>query len=346
MEPKEILSKLVEGRDLEELEAEELADAIVEGKVPETLTASILTALRIKGEKPEEILGFVRSMRKHMVQVDQCNQCVDTAGTGGDGLSTMNASTASAIAVGGQVNVMKHGNRAMSGRSGSADFLEEMGYNIYMDSIKVREAIKVSGFAFLFAQLYHPAMKNVANVRRTLGIKTVFNLLGPLTNPAGVKRQVMGVFSKNYMRIIGEVAVRLGYERLLVVHGEPGIDELSPIGNTWIVEVKGTRIDEFVVSPSDFGISGVKLEDLKVSSPRESVEKFLRALKGRDLPSLRFLAMNMGAALLAGGKVKDLLDGYEQAISLREEILKSLQLKIEASGGDLKKFRKFKEVLE
>ncbi|WP_256201738.1 anthranilate phosphoribosyltransferase [Sulfuracidifex metallicus] len=200
------LRKLVEKRDLTSDEAFYIASSIMKGELPDALVAGILIALRMKGETPDEIASFVRSMRSFMIKAEGSPNSIDTAGTGGDGMNTVNVSTASAIAVSSVVPVFKHGNRAVSSSSGSADVLEAFGYDINVKPEEVSPLVRKTNFVFLFAQLYHPAMRNVAPIRKTLGVRTLFNVLGPFTNPASVKRQVIGVFSKDYMNVLIETA--------------------------------------------------------------------------------------------------------------------------------------------
>lgn len=334
---REILTKITERKDLSEEEAEIISNEIMKGNLNEILTSAILVALKTKGEAAEEIAGFARSMRENAIKVSLGTSALDTAGTGGDGLGTINVSTISAILVSQVYPVAKHGNRAASSRSGSADFLEALGYNISITPDKAIEIFSKSNFVFLFAQLYHPAMKNVANVRKTLGIRTIFNLLGPLTNPALVKRQVMGIFSKDYMQRVAEAAVRLDYDKLIMVYGEPGMDEVSPVGKTIIYEISRNKIERYTEDFTEIIKKEVKLEDLLVKNSEESVIKVLRGIKGKDASINEFIKVNSAVALYAAGIVNDYKDGYEYSSQLISTVLDKIK-EIIALNGDLNKF--------
>lgn len=343
MEFSSYLRKIVDGDNLSESEAENIALKIMAGEVPDTLVAAILVALRMKGEAVSEVVGFAKAMRAMAVGIE-AEDAIDTAGTGGDGYSTFNVSTASALLVSIVHPVAKHGNRAVSGRSGSADVLETLGYNINVPPDKAIELLKRTNFVFLFAPLYHTAMKRVASIRRALGIRTIFNILGPLTNPARTKRQIIGVFSRSYMRIVAEATARLSYRRAFIVHGEPGIDEVSPSGTTYVYEVRGSKIDYFTVVPEDFGAKRVSLERLTVSTPEESAVRLLRAAKGRDRDVAEFIKMNSALALYVAEKCRDVKDCYEYSSQLMEGLLKKIEEIIE-SNGDVARFRRLEEAV-
>ncbi|MEM0169054.1 MAG: anthranilate phosphoribosyltransferase [Metallosphaera sp.] len=337
MEPKDFLKKITEGKSLSEDESKELADLIMEGSIPESLVGAILVGLRMKGETPEEIIGFTKSMREHALKLE-AKHTLDTAGTGGDGFGTINVSTASALAVSLVYPVAKHGNRAASSKSGSADFLEAVGYNIQVPPERAKRLIEQDNFAFLFAQLYHPSMKNVAPVRKALGIRTIFNILGPLTNPAGSERQVMGVFSRSTMKSLSIAATRLSFEKLLLIHGEPGIDEVSPQGRTYVIEVSKDRIDEYVLDFKEITGKEAPISRLIALDPADSVKRVIRGSKGVDKDVEYFLRINVDVALYAAGLVKDFKEGYE----LSEELIRKLPSKIESvvkGNGDLTKFQ-------
>ena len=227
MEYRDLLKKIVDGASLESEEARKLALDIMDGTIPDVVVSAILVALRMKGETVDEITGFAKAMRERAIRISG-EYAIDIVGTGGDGFSTLNVSTASALLTSIKYPVAKHGNRAVSGKTGSADVLEALGYRIEVEPSEAAKLLKETRFVFLFAPLYHPAMKRVAPIRRALGIRTIFNVLGPLTNPANVKRIVIGVFSKSYAEKVAEAASRLGYEKAVIVYGEPGIDEVSP----------------------------------------------------------------------------------------------------------------------
>jgi len=334
------LDKIVNRIDLSDLEAEELAIKIMNGDIPDVVVSAILIALRMKGEAPSEIIGFVRAMRRFANRIN-AEFAIDTAGTGGDGLGTFNASTASAILTSIVHPVAKHGNRAVSGRSGSADVLEVLGYNISIEPLKAYELLKKTNFVFLFAPLYHPAMKRVAPIRRALGVRTIFNILGPLANPGGTRRQVIGVFSKSFMPIIAEAISRLDYERVVLVHGEPGIDEVSTHGNTYIYEISGTRIEEYIISPEDLGAKRVDINRLVVSSPEESAIRMLRASKGFDRDVAEFIKINTAFALYIAGKARDPRDGYEYSSQLLPQLIDRIE-ELVKYNGDESRFRYIK----
>jgi anthranilate phosphoribosyltransferase len=324
-------------KDLESGEAELIANAIMKNEIPEIQTAGLLVALSMKGESPEEIVGFARAMRANALRIDFPDS-LDTAGTGGDAFNTTNESTASALILSQIFPVAKHGNRAVSSKSGSADVLEALGYNISVSQEKAIELIKSTNFVFLFAQLYHPAMKNVANVRRTLGIRTIFNILGPLTNPAGTKYQMIGVFSKDFLQKLAEASIKLGYERVFLYHGEPGIDEVSPSGYTYIYEVYSNKTESYKVHYSEFGLKEpTSLDKLVVSTAEDSAIRILRGILGLEKSVRDFIAINVSVGLKLLGKVKDYKDGYEYAIQLISSSLPHIRRIIE-SNGDVKKF--------
>ncbi|ACP48621.1 anthranilate phosphoribosyltransferase [Sulfolobus islandicus Y.N.15.51] len=333
----DILKKLINKSDLEIDEAEELAKAIIRGEVPEILVSAILVALRMKGESKNEIVGFARAMRELAIKIDVPN-AIDTAGTGGDGLGTVNVSTASAILLSLINPVAKHGNRAVSGKSGSADVLEALGYNIIVPPERAKELIHKTNFVFLFAQYYHPAMKNVANVRKTLGIRTIFNILGPLTNPANAKYQLMGVFSKDHLDLLSKSAYELDFNKVILVHGEPGIDEVSPIGKTFMKIVSKRGIEEVKFDVTDFGISSIPIDKLIVNSAEDSAIKIVRAFLGKDEHVAEFIKINTAVALFALDKVSNFKEGYEYAKYLIENSVNKLN-EIISLNGDLTKLK-------
>jgi anthranilate phosphoribosyltransferase len=285
------------------------------GGVDEALGAAVLMGLRVKGEAAEEIAGFAKALRDSCIKIplgEELDRFIDTAGTGGDGFGTLNASTIAALVsayLG--AHVIKHGNRSVSSTSGSADFLEALGFNIEIPPKKVAEMALKYRFSFAFAPAYHPAMRNVMPVRRKLGIRTIFNLIGPLANPALVTRQLIGVADSSLIDVMAQAAMMLGFEKAVLVHGEPGIDEVSVFGKTIVVEVNGRRIDKYLVEPRDLGLREYRIEDVHVSSPRESVERFKRAVASADLASRDFITANTAFALYVAGIVRDLKDGVE-----------------------------------
>jgi len=309
---RDILLKIIGGSGLSRDESSELCGMMLNGSLSEAQVGAALAALAARGETPEEIAGFASAMRESAVRID-VEADLDIVGTGGDDRMTFNASTSASLLLAGRLRVLKHGNRAVSSSSGSADFLEALGYNINMDPSSARMALEKTGFAFAFAQLYHPAMKAVAPVRRQLGVRTIFNMLGPLTNPASIRSRIIGVFSPDIMRKMAEAAIALGIRRAAIVHGEPGIDEVSPVGRTKMLIIDGQRIKKMEVEAEELGIKGIRAGDIAVSSPQESASRFLRALRGSDYPALKFMLVNAAVALYVAGAASSVADGMQIA---------------------------------
>ena len=237
-----LIEKLLNKKNLDEKEAESVVDNIISGNINELQTGAILTGLRTKGETPREILGFINGMRKHMIKINIGKSAVDTCGTGGDGAGTFNVSSAAAIvAAAAGIKIAKHGNRAVSSQSGSADFYEALGINIFLNPDRSKHLYEKTGFVFLFAQLYHPAMKRIAPVRKNLGFKTIFNNLGPFLNPAQVERQIIGVPDEQTAIILAEVALDLKYKHVLIFSSENHTDELSVSCLSTIIEIKNKK---------------------------------------------------------------------------------------------------------
>ena len=335
----EILEKVLQKKDLSFEEAKEVARAIMSGSLTEAQMAGILVALRAKGETPEELAGFATAMREAALKVGPWREALDTAGTGGDKLGTFNASTAAAILASKVTKVAKHGNRSVSSKSGSADFLEALGYNIAVQPSEAESLISSSNFVFLFAQLYHPAMKNVAPVRKSLGVRTIFNLLGPLTNPAGVGRQVIGVFSHAFMDKMAEALSLLKTDFVVLVHGDPGIDEVSVSGPTTLLLVKGDSMESMKVSPEDLKVKRAEITELVVNNSEDSAIRFLRALIGKDGSVRAFIKANLAVALFAARAVRDVYDGAELADQLISEGLDTVRTVI-SSHGNIEKLTK------
>ena len=330
-ELKKLLETILEGRGLSYKEACKVAIAMLRGVLDDVVIAAFLVALRARGETSDIVAGFARALRRTCVRVESSSlDPIDTAGTGGDASHTINASTAAAIvAASVGAKVLKHGNRGISSYSGSADFMEALGYQIKHGPSTARCLLERVGFAFLYAPNYHPAMKRVMPVRVKLGIRTVFNLVGPLSNPGLVKRQVLGVASPNLLSTMAEAGIMLGYKSLLVVHGEPGIDEVSVSGRTTVYEVKGSKYEKYYVEPEDLGLRRYSIEELKVSDPRESVERFMAVVSGRGRSCDRdFIAANAGAALYVAGKVRSIRDGVEAALQAISEGRTSHYIKV------------------
>ncbi|WP_291766472.1 anthranilate phosphoribosyltransferase [Caldivirga sp. UBA161] len=308
-----LLEKIAGKLELSLEEAYNAALAILRMEVSEAEAAALLMGLRVRGEGAFEVAGFAKALRETCLRIPVNDPyIIDTAGTGGDGLRTMNVSTISALLAAYMgVKVLKHGNRSVSSSSGSADFLEALGFNI---SVKPETAVFMLNnyrFSFAFAPMYHPAMRNIMPVRKKLGIRTIFNLVGPLANPGLVRRQVLGVAEVSMMGVMANAAGLIGYDHLVLVHGEPGIDEASVFGKTIIYEVKGSSVDKYVIEPSEMGLRKHELRDVVVSNPMESIEKAKRGLMGIDEAALDFIAANTAMALYVAGKVKDPRDGVE-----------------------------------
>jgi len=315
-----ILEKLARGIGLSLEEAYNAALTILRAEASEAEVAALLMGLRVKGEAAQEVAGFAKALRDTCLRIPVNDPYViDTAGTGGDGLRTMNVSTVAALlAAYLGVKVLKHGNRSVSSSSGSADFLEALGFNINIQPELAIAMVNRYRFAFAFAPMYHPAMKNVMPVRRKLGIRTIFNLIGPLANPGLVRRQVLGVSEPGIMSVMAEAAGFIGYDHLVLVHGEPGIDEVSVFGRTTVYEVKDGSADKYTIEPSDLGLRLHDLRDVVVSSPVESIEKARRGLMGVDKAALDFIAANTAMALYVAGKVKDPRDGVEAVMQVTD----------------------------
>ena len=313
---KEWIEKIVERQDLNEEEAFQAMEEIMEGKALPTQIASFLTALRMKGETIQEITGFARAMRSKAVPIrSKDGACiVDTCGTGGDGRGTFNISTAVAFVVaGGGLTVAKHGNRSVSSRSGSADVLEALGVNVNLPPDKVETCLLQNGLAFLFAPLFHPAMKHALGPRREVGIRTVFNLLGPLTNPAGANIQLLGLYREDLTRPIAEVLKNLGSKSALVVHGKDHCDEISITGTTAVSYLKEGAIEDIQMVPEDAGLSRARLEEIRGGPPEENAKVLNGIFSGEMGPPRDVVLLNGGAAFWAAGEVSNLREGVERA---------------------------------
>lgn len=312
---KEILNKIVTGKSLNEEEAYETMNEIMQGITTPAQIASFLTALRVKGETVEEITGCARAMRENAVSLKKTYPlAVDTCGTGGDSKGTFNISTVAAFVVAGTgIMVAKHGNRGVSSKSGSADVLEALRININLTPSQVEECLQKLGIAFFFAPVFHPAMKHAIGPRREIGFRTIFNLLGPLTNPAGVKRQILGVYDPDITELIAGVLKRLGAQNAMVVCGEGGIDEISITGFTKITQIKNREITTYYIKPEDLGLCRYELKDIKGGDAKVNAEITLNILKGKDGPQRLIVIVNTAAALIVGGIAKDMRDGIKIA---------------------------------
>jgi anthranilate phosphoribosyltransferase len=302
--------KVACGEALTEDEAADAFDAIMEGGIPEMQLAGFLVAMKARGETVNEITGAVRAMRGVMRTVSAPDGAIDVVGTGGDTKGTFNISTATSFVLAGAgVTVAKHGNRAVSSKSGAADVLESLGVNLAATPEEARRSLDEARVAFLFAPAYHPAMRHAAPVRAGLKLRTIFNLLGPLSNPAGVKRQVVGVFAKGWVRPLAEVLQRLGSTHVWVVHGCDGLDELSTTGETHVAELKDGRIREFTVTPDDAELKAANLPDLLSGTPAESAEAIRALLGGQPGPFRDVVLLNAAAGLVVAGKAGTLGEG-------------------------------------
>ncbi len=313
-----VLRKLADGGNMTVEEARMVGNVLLRGEADPVEVAAVLTAMRVRGETGEEVAGLAMSLRDNAVRVPLDVAAIDTAGTGGDGSGTINLSTAAAIvASAAGAYVAKHGNRSVTGVCGSADLMEALGYRLDIGPDVASRALRRVRFAFLYAPNYHPAMRNVMPVRRKLPFGTAFNLVGPLSNPAMVKRQVLGVSSPRYMDVIGGAALMLGYDHLLIVHGEPGIDEVSPQGATRVLEVRNRNVEEYVVVPED--LSAPRVEVPRATSREEAVELTLKGLRGEHKGAATAISVNAAAALYVAGVASNLRDGYELAIQTIQE---------------------------
>ncbi len=317
MTVQQAIAKLVEGQDLARTEAAELMEATMSGNATPAQTAGWLIALRMKGETAEEIAGCAETMRRHAVQVHPRRKAelIDTCGTGADRVKTFNVSTAVAfVAAAAGIPVAKHGNRAVTSKCGSADVLEALGCRLELSPEQLARAIDEIGIGFLFARSHHPAMKYAAPIRQELGVRTVFNLLGPLTNPAGASRQLLGVFSAGLARLIAEVLRELGSEEAMVVHGEPGMDELSTLGETVVVHLKNGQMREERLCPEQFGLRRASPEEVTApNNPDSCAEVIRRLFAGEPGPARDLLLLNAAAAIVVGGKARDLHEGIDVA---------------------------------
>ena len=310
------IRRVLTGETLDAAAAEAAFDRFMSGEATKTEMAALLTALRMRGETPAEVAGGVRALRKAMIPlVLDDDRIVDTCGTGGGTLTTFNISTAASIvAVAGGVRIAKHGNRSFTSKCGSADVLETLGVRIQLSPEDEKRMFEETGFVFMFAPAHHPAMRHVGPVRAALGVTTIMNLLGPLANPAGVRRQVVGVAHPKLQRLVADALLELGHERALVVHGEPGLDELSPLAPTRVFQVEAGTLSEFEVTPADFGWPRYDPADLAGAEPAENAERVRRVLSGADRGAGRAaVVLNAAAAFWVAGLTDTLAEGVAAA---------------------------------
>jgi anthranilate phosphoribosyltransferase len=309
---REPLQRVIDRQDLSRADARAAMDVIMRGDATPAQIGGFLVALRLKGETADEIAGFAEAMREHVVAVHPTrDDLVDTAGTGGDGAHTLNISTAAAlVAAAAGAAVAKHGNRAVSSSSGSADVLEALGFRLEQEPARIARSIDELGFGFMFAPTHHPAMRHAAPVRRELATRTVFNVLGPLTNPAGARAQVVGVYSPDLVRTLAEVLARLGARRAFVVHGAGGIDELSPSGPNLVGEVVDGRVRERTIDPLELGMPRCDPEELRGAGPAQNAATIRAILDGKDGGGRRdAILLNAAGAIASAGHAEDLRDG-------------------------------------
>jgi anthranilate phosphoribosyltransferase len=319
------LHSVVGGKSLTEDEMLSAMTQIMEGQVVDSQLAAFLTALHIKGETVPEIVGAARVMRAKAEKLDiKANSLVDTCGTGGDGADTFNISTASALVTAGAgINVAKHGNRAVSSRSGSADVLKCLGVNLDADLSTVKRCVDEAGIGFLFAPLMHKAMKHAGGVRKELGFRTIFNLLGPLTNPANAQSQVLGVFDVKWVQPLAEVLRDLGSSHALVVHGSDGLDEITLTGETQVAELKNGQVTCYKLDPEKLGFKYCESDDLKGGTPEENAQTIKNILDGETGPRREIVVLNSAGAIYVAGKANTI----ELAIELANNSIESGQAK-------------------
>ena len=311
---KPFLAKVADGTALTAQEAEDAFAVIMSGEATSAQIAGLLMALRVRGETVDEITGAVRAMRAKMLPVTAPAGAIDVVGTGGDGSGTFNISTGAALVVAGcGVPVAKHGNRALSSKSGAADVLTSLGVNLDAELPLVERAIAEAGIGFLMAPRHHAAMKHVMPARVEMGVRTIFNILGPLSNPAGVTRQFTGVFARQWVEPLAQVLKNLGSEACWVVHGEDGLDELTTTGPSFVAQLKDGAITTFAVTPADAGLPTARPEDLKGGSPEVNAQAIRDLVAGKKGPYRDIVLLNAAASLVVAGKVDDLTSGVAKA---------------------------------
>ena len=317
----DLIEKLHQRRDLSETEAAAAMAEIMDGRATPAQIAGLLIALSMKGERPAEIVGLARAMRANAVKLSGTYEdAFDTCGTGGDRQQTVNVSSLAALVVAAcGVRVAKHGNRSVSSRCGSADLFEGLGVDVTAPPEVVEQCLTDVGIAFFFAPTFHPSMRHAGPARRELGVRTAFNLLGPLTNPAGVGRQVVGVPRPEHTDLIARALARLGSERAWVVHGAEGLDEISTTGHTKVCECRAGRVRSFYVHPSDFGVEGGNLEELRVSGLEASVAAARAVLAGEEGPARDFVVVNAGAALVVADRASSPREGAAHAAAALDD---------------------------
>ncbi len=317
---KEILGRVAAGGTLSEAEAATAFETMMTGEATAAQIGAFLMGLRLRGETVTEIAGGVRVMRAKMHGIDAPEGAVDTVGTGGDAAATYNISTAAAFVVAANgVPVAKHGNRALSSKSGAADVLTELGVNVDCDMALVKKALWEAGICFMMAPRHHGAMRHVGPARVEMGTRTIFNLLGPLANPAGVKRQLTGVFAKEWVEPMARVLANLGSEKAWIVHGHDGLDEITTTGSTWVAELDAGQIKTFEITPEDAGLPRATINELKGADPATNALALNALLDGHEGPYRDIVLMNAAATLIVAGKAKDLKQGVALAAAAIDE---------------------------
>lgn len=347
---RESIQKIIEGSNLTFEESTVIMQEIMSGKATNAQTAAFLTALRMKGEAVEELIAFVQVMRSNCLQIHPKinGRLVDTCGTGGDKIKTFNVSTAAAFVIAGAgVPVAKHGNRSVTSKCGSADVLEKLGLNLSLQPKEVEAAIEQVGIGFMFAPSFHPAMKYAAEPRREIGIRTVFNILGPLTNPASASAQLLGVYEPKLVTPMAHALGRLGCHEAMVVHGLDGLDEISTVGKTVIAHLKEGNVVRTERKPSDFGVKKAEISDLQAFTVQESAEAIFKILCGKAEADAKtdIVLVNSAAGIIVGGKASDFKEGIEIAReSIRSGAASSkLKVLIKASCGNLQKLEEMEQ---
>jgi len=333
---KPLIAKVADGTRLSEQEAQTAFDIMMSGDASPSQIGGFLMALRVRGETVDEITGAVRTMRSKMTRVEAPDDAMDIVGTGGDGAGTYNVSTCAAlVAAGAGLKIAKHGNRALSSKSGAADALMALGVNIEIPPQKISECIDRAGVGFMFAPAHHAAMRHVGPTRVELGTRTVFNLLGPISNPAGTRRQVVGVFARDWVEPMAHVFNNLGAERVWVVHGSDGLDELTTTGPSFVAELRDGAVSTFEVSPEDAGLSLAKPEDLKGGDAEVNAQAIRDVLSGSKSAFRDIVAFTAAAALVVGGKADDLKAGTVAAFAAIDggQAQSALDLLVEISNA-------------
>lgn len=342
---REAIPRIVDKETLSPADSRMIMKEIMSGSATNAQIAAFLTALRMRGESVEEIVAFVEMMRENcrVIHPNVNGRLLDTCGTGGDDVKTFNVSTAAAFVIAGAgVAVAKHGNRSVTSQCGSADVLERLGLNLNVDPEITRSIIEKVGMGFMFAPAFHPAMKHAVCARKEIGIRTVFNVLGPLTNPASANVQLLGVYNRGLVETTARVLKELGCEEAMIVHGLDGLDEISTLGKTVIAWLRDGKVNALETVPGDFGVNQTTVNVLKVSTPEESTETTFKILFGHypiDDPRTELILVNSSAGIILGGKADDFIHAMELA---RESVFsgaayKKLKELIGASGGDLSK---------